>query len=121
MDVDDATSVCTIHEQTLAQACVLVCKGRKQTNLSLLAGERLHVTLGTFTTAPRVVEADLAAVVAFVVEIVDRGGCVVGNGALDLWDSCGAGDSDQEGETDEVEELHSVEVVGWLLCLSGCR
>jgi hypothetical protein len=113
LDVDDATSVCTAHEQTLAQACDLVCKGRKQTNLSLLAGERLHVAFGAFTTATRVVEAELAAVVAFVIEVVDRGGRVVGNGALDVWDSCGAGDSKEEGETEKVEELHCVEVVGF--------
>jgi hypothetical protein len=113
-DVDDATSICTTHEQTLARACDLVRKGWKQTNLSLLAGERLHVALGTFTTAPRVVEAELAAMVAFVVEVVDRGGCVVGNGALDFWDSCGAGDGEEESEAEEVEELHCVEAVGWL-------
>jgi hypothetical protein len=82
---------------------------RKETNLSLLAGERFHITLRTFTTAPSVVEADLAAEAsAFVITRV------VGNGAINVWDSCGASDSEEEREAENVESLHCTEVVDCL-------
>ncbi|GIC88179.1 uncharacterized protein Aud_004571 [Aspergillus udagawae] len=106
MDANKAVSVCTSTQTNISPS--LCHQYAKETNLSL-AGERLLVASGTFTTAHLVVEADLAAVVAFVIEVVDRGGRVVDNGAFDAfdaWDSRGAGDSEEEGEAEEVEELH---------------
>jgi hypothetical protein len=114
MDANNAISVCINTQTNISPS---MCRQyAKETNLSL-AGERLLVASGTFTTAHLVVEADLAAVVAFVIEVVDRGGRVVGNGAFDVWDSRGAGDSEEEGEAEEVEELHfevvDCDVIEW--------
>lgn len=90
----------------------------KETNLRLLAGVASLVASGAFTAAVLVVEAELAAFVAVGavgIAVVERGCHVVLGVALDGGDGCGSGDSEEDRKAEYVEELHCVEVVGFVV------
>lgn len=74
------------------------------TNLFLNADALLGVALGAGATAVLVVEAQLSADAALVVEVVEGGCCVVGSGATR--DSGSTGHTSDESKGENVEELH---------------